>query len=205
MFISRIWQLCSDGSSQNLGVIFDTLPHTLHLNPAVELVSFLFKHVQNCTATHCSSCRHLVRILAVGFWFVSLLLALASSLLLASSVSSTAARAMSPLAQNSPLTFRVIQGKSQSLLKLTSQKKKNLQALHNPLPTLFISQKQYLVSCVNISAFFCPQTFVPSLSQQRLPWPAYYIVSLSYTFLPFSTKYFILPFPALYLRVPMTH
>lgn len=31
---------------------------------------------------------------------------------------------MSPLAQNSPLTFRVIQGKSQSLLKLTSQKKK---------------------------------------------------------------------------------
>lgn len=148
MFISRIWQLCSDGSSQNLGVIFDTLPHTLHLNPAVELVSFLFKHVQNCTATHCSSCRHLVRILAVGFWFVSLLLALASSLLLASSVSSTAARAMSPLAQNSPLTFRVIQGKSQSLLKLTSQKKKKLTSLtQSPAYSLYFSE--------TVSGFLC--------------------------------------------------
>lgn len=84
---------------------------------------------------------------------------------------------MSPLAQNSPLTFRVIQGKSQSLLKLTSQKK-TYKPYTIPCLLLFISQKQYLVSCVNISAFFCPQTFVPSLSQQRLPWPAYYIVSL---------------------------
>lgn len=43
-----------------------TLCLTPYSFPAVEPVSFLFKHVQNCTTAHCFSCRHSVCIIAAG-------------------------------------------------------------------------------------------------------------------------------------------